>query len=672
MKKGSETWLTIGLITIVTLLTYGVLIPQLGFYRDDWYLFSTAQSHGSAGIVALFQIDRPLVGYLYALGYKLLGLSPLAWQGVTLLFRLAGNLAIFWLLRLLWPDRKMETLAVTLLFSVYPGFTVQPNAGVYITDLLASACALVSIALTIKALHYSTGTPPAKRGLYVLLSVVAGLLALFYLGIFESAIGLEAARFALIGYVIWRRDQAGLRSTVLRTIMADLFYLLLGISFLVWRLFFFQSTRRATNLGVLLGKYGALPVHSVLSVTVETLKDIIETTVFAWVVPFYQFVATSNYRDLIIALFIAVAVVVCIYMVFRTIGPKPGLHEAASPSDPSIHLVWLGLFIVVFALLPIDAAGRNVLFSDQWDRYTIYASMGVAMVIAGFIFHFFKGPTRSGFLFVLIGMSVVVHYFSAASYRDFWSAQRDLWQQMIWRAPSLRPGTMLFASPSFAGYEEGYEIYGPANMVYYPGQGVQLGGDVLNSDTAANLQLQKNREHYDRNVLVPDNYRNALIAIYPGSQSCLHILDGRKVELPGLIDNSLVADIASYSRIDQIDPSAAPVSLPSFLSGEHPREWCFYYQKMDLARQQGNWQEVTRLADEAQKKGLTPEDPSEWMPALEAYITLGRVQDARHAASIIRASDKARSFLCLQLQRGSAYPTPYNYDQVNQLLCQAN
>jgi hypothetical protein len=93
---------------------------------------------------------------------------------------------------------------------------------------------------------------------------------------------------------------------------------------------------------------------------------------------------------------------------------------------------------------------------------------------------------------------------------------------------------------------------------------------------------------------------------------------------------------------------------------------------MDLARQQGNWGEVARLADESQKKGLTPEDASEWMPALEAYVTLGRVQDARHAASIIRASDKARSFLCLQLQRGAAYPPPYNLNQVNQTLCQAN
>jgi hypothetical protein len=341
-------------------------------------------------------------------------------------------------------------------------------------------------------------------------------------------------------------------------------------------------------------------------------------------------------------------------------------------SDPNLHLILLGFFIVLFALLPIDMAGRNVLFSDQWDRYTLYASLGVAMVIGGFIFHFFKGPYRKGFLVGLIGLSVIVHYFSAAQYRDFWSWQRDLWQQMVWRAPNLRQGTMLFASLPFAGFEEGYEIYGPANMVYYPGQGIQIGGDVLNSNTAANIQLQKDREHYDRSVLVPDNYKNTLFAVYPSLQSCLHVLDGRKVELPGLLDNSLFADMAPYSQISQVDASAKPATLPAFLSGEHPKPWCFYYQKMDLARQQGDWKAVAQLADQAQDKDLTPEDVSEWMPALEAYVTLGRDQDARHAASIIRASDKARTFLCLQLQRGPVYPSPYNYNQVNQLLCQAN
>ncbi len=664
-KKALNPWLAYGLIVLVTGLTYGVLIPQLGFYRDDWYLFSTAQSNGPAGIVALFQIDRPLIGYFYAVGYGLLGSSPLVWQLAALAMRLAGNAAFFWLLRIVWPERDTETLAMALLFSVYPGFTVEPNAGVYITDLTASAAAIFSLVLTVKALKASR---PVDR---ILLSALAGILVLFYLGMFESAIGLEAARLGLIWYTLWREHVEPFKSGLVRALKTDLPYLVLAGGFLVWRLLIFQSTRRTTNLSVLIGRYSALPLRSTLSIVVETVKDVIESTVFAWIVPFYQSVAISNYRDLAAAVVVALLVTAAVFVILRRalLKPKGPNHDARSFQH--LHLVLIGAWIVIFALLPIDLAGRNILFSDQWDRYTIYASAGVAMVVGGFIFGYLHASIQKAALLVLISLAVVVHYFSAASYRDSWAWQRDLWQQMVWRAPGLMRETMLFAVVPAAGYEEGYEIYGPANMVYYPGQGVVLGGEVLNPMTAANLELQKNRDHFDRNVAVADNYRSALIAVYPTAQSCLHVLDGRKIELPGLPDNSLVVEAGTYSRIDMIEPSASPPKLPDFLGGEQPHAWCRYYQGMDLARQQGDWQRVAQLADQAQGKGLTPDDVSEWMPALEAYVTLGRMQDARHAASIIRSSDAARAFLCLQMQRGAAYPPPYDYNQVNQTLCQA-
>ncbi len=80
------------------------------------------------------------------------------------------------------------------------------------------------------------------------------------------------------------------------------------MGFLFWRLVIFQSTRHATNLGVLLGRYGDLPVQSALSIGVETLKDIFESTVLTWTVPFYQFVSGGAYRDLAMATLVAACV----------------------------------------------------------------------------------------------------------------------------------------------------------------------------------------------------------------------------------------------------------------------------------------------------------------------------------------------------------------------------
>ena len=60
------------------------------------------------------------------------------------------------------------------------------------------------------------------------------------------------------------------------------------------------------------------------------------------------------------------------------------------------HPILLGGLIVVFALLPIDLAGRNVLFADQWDRYTIYASSAWRCWSVGMIFRFFDGSAAQG------------------------------------------------------------------------------------------------------------------------------------------------------------------------------------------------------------------------------------------------------------------------------------
>jgi hypothetical protein len=93
---------------------------------------------------------------------------------------------------------------------------------------------------------------------------------------------------------------------------------------------------------------------------------------------------------------------------------------------------------------------------------------------------------------------------------------------------------------------------------------------------------------------------------------------------------------------------------------------------MDLARQKSEWTAVAGIADEALAANVTPDDISEWMPALEAYATLGRLPDMRRLAAIIRSDDGVRAFLCLQLQRGAVYPAPYDYNLVNQTLCRVN
>ncbi len=148
---------------------------------------------------------------------------------------------------------------------------------------------------------------------------------------------------------------------------------------------------------------------------------------------------------------------------------------------------------------------------------------------------------------------------------------------------------------------------------------------------------------------------------------------GARWRLPGLVDNSLVADVALYSRIELIEPTPNRRSCRNVWVGTTPPTWCHYYQQMDLARQAGNWHEVARLADEAPGQGPdtgrclgVDAGPGGLCDAWSASRKCGT--PLRSSAPTIRPG---RSCAC-SCRRGSVYPGPYDYNLVNQALCQAN
>lgn len=663
--KVSETIVALSVITLVTLLSYGVLIPQLGFYRDDWYMLLAGQTEGAQGIINQFSIDRPLIGYIYALDFALLGSSVKGWHLYALFLRLLGSVGFFYLLRAIWPEKKFETTIAALLFAVYPGFLQQPNAATFKNLLLGYDFAIFSILATILAVKTKF------KWKVILWTGLALFFALLYFGIFEAMIGLEGARALLLWYVFWNKSSEPPQKAVIPTLIRFIPYILLAGAFVFWRVTLFDSTRRATDVGVLFSGYGASPLHSLLGIVIETAKDVWEATVLAWFVPFYKFTRVSEYREFGSAVGLAVlAIGGAILYVWYARRKKLIKEMEAGKESVEVAWMWMGALIVVMAVTPIVISGRDISFEVQWDRYAYHATIGITLAVAGFIFYSLRSSSRWIFSTILIGMSVVTHYFSADYYRDYWSYNRELWWQLSWRAPMLKEQTMLFVSMPF-GFAEDYEVYGPANMVYYPGEGIKVSAEVLNANSAVLIQQGvEEGGNFSREVYVPKDFSKPLIAAFPTSGSCLHVLDGRQVELPGYSGDSIVTDVAPYSRIQQIDTTHAPAKVPQQIFGSEPEhDWCYYYQQMNLARQMEDWRLVAQLADEAQTLDYRPEDYSEWMPALEAYATLGETKKARQAAAIIKSDRNMRFFLCRELESGPLFPPPYDYSQILELLC---
>src|SRR5258706_2863542 len=94
------------LILFTTVLTYGLEIPRLGYYYDDWYVLWSGQARGAASLIPLFSTDRPFIGVVYSVLYRFLGDAMINWHLYALLLRFIGRIAFFWLFVWLWPTNK--------------------------------------------------------------------------------------------------------------------------------------------------------------------------------------------------------------------------------------------------------------------------------------------------------------------------------------------------------------------------------------------------------------------------------------------------------------------------------------------------------------------------------------------------------------------------------------
>jgi len=126
--------------------------------------------------------------------------------------------------------------------------------------------------------------------------------------------------------------------------------------------------------------------------------------------------------------------------------------------------------------------------------------------------------------------------------------------------------------------------------------------------------------------------------------------------------------IAPYSETEHILTNESFHIPPAIPFGVEPaHNWCFYYQKAALARQMGDWDEVTRLGDEARSLGLSAGDPIEWMPFLQAAVHSDSLARVNELAPFMTSDMFLAQQACQILTATSLSPS--TLDQVNQLFC---
>lgn len=660
-----EAWFAVGTVLLLGFLAYVPLMNKFGFYRDDWYMLWAGRAFGPRGIIDLFTFDRPLVGYIYSGAYQLLGENPLHWQIYSLSIRVIGALGFLWLLRRLWPEHKIETTTVAILFFIYPGFLQWPNANTKSNHLTTYTLAILSICLTVAAFQ------TRKNGWKIFFTLGALVSAISYWFLYEYMIGMEGLRLLIIALLISREEGQTWKPKLIRFIKSWSPYLVLISLHLVWRLFIFESGRVGMNVDSALSMYQTTPIRMIVKRSFVLGIDVFEAVISAWAVPINSITFQLGPKDLLVSGLLGLLAIGFFGTYFFAMS-KQSLDAPISQvrKREVLELIMLGGATVLFTLIPVVAVGRDVRWVSGFDKYTLQSSASVAMLLVGTISLLVRSRLKFILFALLIGIAIATHYGNAVQWTEFWEDQRELWWQLSWRAPQLKDGTVLLVEMPDQSFYEDYEVWGPANLVYSPNDdSLRVRSEIFTPGTLEKIRVGQTETRGLRDVLeFSRSYLNSLILTRPERTSCWHILDGSDPVFPRKTSAMLYATVR-LSQIDQIEVNAPPNIPPVQIFGTEPEQgWCYYFQQASLDVQRQDWDSVVRLADQVLGAGTKPIDQSEWLPFLKGLVMVGRDDDAEQMALWIRHNETIRHRQCDYLNDKSL-PDPVRQSFLHEILC---
>lgn len=629
-------------IFIISTIAYLPLIHKLGYLNDDWYLMYDMQVKTPRFFHEIFSVDRPGRALVMIPMFSVFGFNPLPYHISAFMLRFLGGICLYWSLHMLWPGRRFFNFSSALLFTIYPGFLSQPNAIDYQSHQVGLFLALLSVALTIKSML------SLERGPRIWFAISAILSGWGYLSQMEYFIGIEAFRFACIFILIWRIYDQPFWQKIKINLVACVPFLLIAGGFLTWRLFFFESVRKATDVGLQVSQLFSSPLTGLWWLN-YLIQDIFSVTLVAWGLPLYQSAFQMRLRDMFSAFGWSVLAVLMVTVGMRQVDKKEMDIDSGPQPDTKRETLYLSLISILGGLLPVILVNRHVTLPD-YSRYTLIASIGAIFLLVFVLENIFSSHVRTFVLAFFVSVAVMTHYGNAVKSVNETVSTRNFWWQVAWRVPQIKEGTTLIASYPGGSLSEDYFIWGPANLIYHPEKQnsipveIKLPAAVLTNDAVLSILMQDGVETpLRRGNYVERDFKNVLVMIQSSANGCVRLINGGSPELSANDQEKLLL-ISPFSRLENVITEGDFHVPPSVVFGEEPQHgWCYYYQKADLARQRGEWEQIPILLNKALSGGHYPEDKLEWLPFLQASAVLGDVDHVRNISKLV-SNDKFMRF----------------------------
>ena len=628
---------------ILTILTYGLMLPWTGFYWDDWPFAWIAKFLGPAEFIPAFEPFRPFLGPIFFGTTSLLPPNPLLWQSFALLLRLALGLSVWWTLKTIWPEAKWQTLSAALLFLVFPGYSQHWVAYTHINqEWIPFLFYILSFGFTAKAFR-----EPDKSRCFTILALVCLMLGIFPTEYFATQ---EPLRLLFI-WALVAEETDGFWPRIRRILKIWWPYLLIWAGNAAWLMYYY--------------KFGAYASYSLSAADqISPLGFLIAMADALWKVGLYSWGqilvlaarSFSNPSTLLSLLMILVSfALLAVYL------RKLELPGNGARSKWGWQAVSFGLIGILIGRVPSWAAGLPLTLQSIDDRFMVSMMIGGSLFMAGLLELIFRRSHVKVYVMALVvALGMGQQFYTANDFRRDWTRQQEIFWQMAWRIPGLEPGTAILTHELPLRYETDMGLTAPLNWIYAPDyEGGALPFALIYTRTrlggASLPALEPGLPiSFDYRTVDFEGSTTQAVTIIVLPNACLHVLDsvytgGDTYERqPRFLRDAIPLSNPALIKADAVTPI-----LPAALFGkEPPHAWCYYFEKAELARQEGDWEKVVSLGNEARAQGFLPGDALEWLPFIEGYVITGDYQAAREISILAYQDDsRPRKGLCYTWQR---------------------
>ncbi len=279
---------------------------------------------------------------------------------------------------------------------------------------------------------------------------------------------------------------------------------------------------------------------------------------------------------------------------------------------------------------------------------------GASLIYVGILELFIKNKFKNFIFALLVVISVNAQFQNAVSFKRSWELQRSFFNQLVIRAPGFKEDVVMLSNEiSEINYVTDANLTAPFNWIYDPDNSfdeinnglfyiTRVGGSRIPA-----LEKGQQIEYTYRFVPFSNSVDNMILYYYkpPACLKVVHPVYDRWNPLFMGVFN----DIWDFSNIELIDPDGmASNNLPDFWELEDPTQnWCYYFQKADLARQFDDWDEIVRLGDEVLSTSYQAQDLTEYAPFIQGYAFTGDFENALYLTDyVISRSGYYRRQLC--------------------------